>query len=60
MSWAGKILRVDPSKPNRPDIRAIGLRNPWRISFDRTTGDLWIADVGLQTNEEIDRLPADA
>jgi len=70
----GKMLRIDvdsgspyaipPSNPfvsqggARGEIWSLGLRNPWRFSFDRASGDLWIADVGQGTWEEIDFQPA--
>jgi glucose/arabinose dehydrogenase len=60
----GKMLRLDVDGPPGPDgrptpeIRAIGLRNPWRYAFDRKTGDLFIADVGQNKWEEVDIVPA--
>ena len=51
----GKLLRIDPTKPSAEwQVVGYGLRNPWRFSFDRATGDLYIADVGQETWEEID------
>ncbi len=73
MTLFGKILRIDagtipysipPTNPffgstaARPEIWAMGLRNPWRCGFDRLTGDLWIADVGPISYEEINFQPA--
>jgi glucose/arabinose dehydrogenase len=55
-----KAYTVPPTNPfvhrkgARPEIWAYGLRNPWRFSFDRATGDLWIGDVGQYVVEEID------
>jgi glucose/arabinose dehydrogenase len=51
----GKILRLDPRvRGARPEVYALGLRNPWRFSFDRRGGTLLIGDVGEQEAEEID------
>jgi hypothetical protein len=70
----GKMMRIDVNvdtlfgiPPDNPflndtavldEIWALGLRNPWRYSFDRLTGDLWIADVGQNAWEEINFQPA--
>jgi glucose/arabinose dehydrogenase len=74
-SLLGKILRIDPRPSDgrpytvtspgplgggaRPEICNYGLRNPWRFSFDRGTGSLLIADVGQNTQEEVDYVPAE-
>ena len=70
-SLFGKMLRFDvdngdpyaipPTNPyatsgGKPEIFAIGLRNPYRFFFDRPTGDLWVADVGQGAWEELDKV----
>ena len=61
---AGLAYAVPPANPfvgvagARGEIWAYGLRNPWRFSFDRQLGDLWIADVGQNLWEEVDLQPA--
>ena len=50
----------DGAAGNCDEIWATGLRNPWRFSFDRLTGDLWIADVGQNRIEEINFTPANS
>jgi glucose/arabinose dehydrogenase len=53
-----KVLRLDVRRPDRGwKPVAYGLRNPWRFSFDRLTGDMWIADVGQDSMEEVNVLP---
>lgn len=71
----GKMLRLNVNSDNytipadnpfaddadfAPEIWAWGLRNPWRYSFDRATGDLYIADVGQNVWEEVNFQPADS
>ncbi len=53
----GKLLRLDPLGRQPPQVAALGLRNPWRFSFDRATGDLYIGDVGQNAIEEVDYVP---
>ncbi|HWQ37776.1 MAG TPA: PQQ-dependent sugar dehydrogenase [Burkholderiales bacterium] len=68
-SKLGKLLRIDPdtgaacangiANPfagggGAPEVWSLGLRNPWRFSFDRQTGDLYIGDVGQGAREEVD------
>jgi glucose/arabinose dehydrogenase len=51
----GKLLRIDPLRRGAEwQIVGLGLRNPWRFSFDRANGDLYIGDVGQGNWEEID------
>lgn len=58
----GKNYRIPADNPfvdlkgARPEIWAYGFRNPWRMSFDRKTGDLWVGDVGWELWELLDRV----
>ena len=62
----GRPYAIPPDNPfvgrpeARPEIWVLGLRNPWRFSFDRATGDLWVGDVGSAIFEEINRQPGDS
>ena len=57
-SLLGKLLRLNVNiRRPKPVIVGYGLRNPWRFSFDRQTGDLYIGDVGQNTREELDFTP---
>ena len=71
-SLLGKMLRIDVNSgtlygipatnpfagaiPGSDEIWAVGMRNPWKFSFDSQTGDLWIADVGQNAIEEINKV----
>ena len=54
----GKLLRIEIDDPGNYEVAALGLRNPWRYSFDSDNGDLWIGDVGQSALEEIDAVQA--
>jgi glucose/arabinose dehydrogenase len=51
---------ADGAGGNSDEIWSYGLRNPWRFSFDKQTGDMWIADVGQNAYEEIDFEPTNS
>jgi len=54
-SRLGKLLRINPTRKSSAwQIVGFGLRNPWRFSFDRANGNLWIGDVGQNAWEEVD------
>lgn len=73
-SLLGSVLRIDPTPDaeapyltpannpfaDSPETWLYGVRNPWRLSFDAQSGDLWLADVGEDTSEEVNLLSATA
>ena len=73
-TWLGKMLRLNVvgqitytapasntfTTTQQAEVWAIGLRNPWRNSFDRQTGEFYIADVGQNAWEEVNHVPANA
>jgi len=75
-TWLGKMLRIDvnggapytvpadnpfvDSSDTLPEIWSIGLRNPWKFSFDMLTGDMYIADVGQYDWEEVSYQPSES
>jgi glucose/arabinose dehydrogenase len=60
-SQFGKLLTLDPARPNAGwSIAALGLRNAWRFSFDRSTGDLYLGDVGQGAREEVNFTPRES
>jgi glucose/arabinose dehydrogenase len=56
-SLFGKLIRINVDRPRQRRVAALGLRNPFRFSFDRMNGDLYVGDVGQGAWEEIDYLP---
>jgi glucose/arabinose dehydrogenase len=57
-TYLGKMIRLNVRRSgSAPEIVGLGLRNPWRYSFDRATGDLYIGDVGQGAVEEVDYTP---
>jgi glucose/arabinose dehydrogenase len=55
---SGETYSIPADNPFGNEVWAYGLRNPWRLSFDQATGEMYIGDVGQNTWEEINYLPA--